>query len=303
MPPSQDRKIRGLAALAATQLGLAVLSLAFTPILFRLSELGPSASSFYRTILAIPIFMGWLAIERRHAGGIGLRLSASWRREGFELFLASVFFAANILAYAWSLGLTSVANASVISNLAPVFVSLAGFLLFGERPSRGFVAAMTAAIAGVALLTYDKLAIGGGRVLGDVLAMASAICFAGYLIIVARLRQRLVSAAIMIWIAALSAVDLLVGSFLAGERLVATTVSGWAALIGLALVSYALGQGLLTAALSQLSAAFSSVVLLSLPAVSALLGWLLLDEPLDANQAVGGAIVLGGIFLARRASR
>jgi drug/metabolite transporter (DMT)-like permease len=247
--------------------------------------------------------MGWLAIERRHAGGAGLRLAASWRREGLELFLASACFAANILAYAWSLGFTSVANASVIGNLAPIFVSLASFFLFGERPSRGFVAAMIAAIAGVALLTYDKLAIGGGRLIGDGLAMVSAICFAGYLIIIARLRQRLVSAAIMIWIAALSAADMLVCAVLAGERLVATTLAGWAALLGLALVSYALGQGLLTAALSYLSAAFSSVALLSLPVVSALLGWLLLQEPVAANQAIGGAIVLGGIFFARRTSR
>jgi drug/metabolite transporter (DMT)-like permease len=303
MPQSRDRETRGRAALATAQLGLAILALSFTPILFRVSELGPSASSFYRTMLAIPIFLGWLAIERRQAGGVGLRVSVSWRREGFELFLASACFAANILAYAWALGFTAVANASVIGNLAPIYVSLASFFLFGERPSRGFVAAMIAAIAGVALLTYDKLALGGGRLLGDGLAMVSAICFAGYLIVVARLRQRLVSAAIMIWIAALSAVDLLAFALLADERLVATTVAGWAALLGLALVSYALGQGLLTAALSHLSAAFSSVALLSLPAVSALLGWLLLDEPLTANQIIGGAIVLGSIFFARRASR
>jgi drug/metabolite transporter (DMT)-like permease len=33
------------------------------------------------------------------------------------------------------------------------------------------------------------------------------------------------------------------------------------------------------------------------------LGWVLLGEPLGVMQAIGGAIVLGGIFFARRASR
>jgi drug/metabolite transporter (DMT)-like permease len=247
--------------------------------------------------------MAWLAVERRRAAGSGLRLSASWRREGLELILASLFFAANILSYAWALHFTSVANASVLSNLAPIFVSLLGFLLFGERPSRGFIAAMLAAVAGVALLSYGKGGAGGGSLLGDALAAGSAILFGGYLIIVARLRQRLAAPAIMIWIGTLSAIGLFACALAAGDALLATTLRGWIVLLGLAVVSYALGQGLLAAALAHLSAAFSSIGLLSLPAISALLGWVLLGEPLGVMQAIGGAIVLGGIFFARRASR
>ena len=290
-------------ALAAAQLAFAIGALSCTPILFRLSELGPSATTLYRTLLAVPIFVGWLAVERRRNAAAGLHLSVSWRREGPELLLASLLFAANILAYAWALQITSVANASIISNLAPIFVLLLSFFLFGERPSRGFIAAMLAAIAGVALLSFGKDGAGEAGLLGDALAAGSAILFGGYLIILARLRQRLVAAAIMIWIGTLSSIGLLACALAAGEPLLATTLRGWAALLGLAVVSYALGQGLLAAALAHLSAAFSSVGLLSLPAISALLGWVLLGEPLSLTQTIGGAIVLGGIFVARRASR
>ncbi|HVM79824.1 MAG TPA: DMT family transporter [Stellaceae bacterium] len=289
--------------MAALQLGIAIAALSCTPILFRISELGPSATSFYRTLLGVPVFMAWLAVERRRAAGTGLRLSASWRRESLELILASLFFAANILAYAWALHFTSVANASVLSNLAPIFVSLLGFLLFGERPRGGFIAAMLAAIAGVALLSYGKGGAGGGSLLGDALAAGSAVLFGGYLIIIARLRQRLAAPAIMIWIGTLSAIGLFACALAAGDALLATTLRGWTVLLGLAVVSYALGQGLLAAALAHLGAAFSSIGLLSLPAISALLGWVLLGEPLGVMQAIGGVIVLGGIFLARRASR
>lgn len=291
------------ATVAVSQLCLAIAALSCTPIFFRLSELGPTATAFYRTFLGVPIFLAWLGLERRRSDGSGLRLAASWRREGLELILAALFFGANILAYAWGLRLTSVANASIISNLAPIFVSLFGFLLFGERPSRGFIAAMLAAIAGVVLLTHGKS--GGGResLLGDLSALGSSILFGGYLITVARLRRRLVAPAIMVWIGALSALFLLLCAVAAGEPLLARSFEGWAVLLGLAVVSYAIGQGLLAAALAHLSAAFSSVGLLSLPAISSLLGWVFLREPIGADQAIGGIIVLAAIFLARRSSR
>ena len=74
-------------------------------------------------------------------------------------------------------------------------------------------------------------------------------------------------------------------------------------LLGLALVSHAGGQSLITYALAHLPAAFSSVSLLLQPAAAAVLAWALLAEPLGALQAIGGVVVLAGILMARRGSR
>ena len=57
----------GVSRRAAVQLALAVVFLSFTPILFRWSELGPTATAFYRAFLTIPVFAGWVTIERRRA--------------------------------------------------------------------------------------------------------------------------------------------------------------------------------------------------------------------------------------------
>ena len=301
MPDPRDRASRVPAHLAALQLAFAIGALSSTPILFRVSELGPSATAFFRTLLAVPVFMMWLRLERVRGSEAGLRFSVSWRREGAELLLASALFGGNILAYAWALRFTSVANASIIGNLAPIFVSLLSFFLFGDRPSRVFIVAMLAAIAGVFLLSSGGR-LDGGALLGDALAAASALVFGGYLIIVARLRQRLVAAVIMVWIGALSSLGPLLGALIRHEPLLAQSLPGWGALIGLAVVSYAVGQGLLTSALAYVSAAFSSVALLSLPAISVVLGWALLGEPITVEQGTGGAIVLASIFFARRAS-
>ena len=82
--------------------------------------------------------------------------------------------------------------------------------------------------------------------------------------------------------------------------LLPATAFGWAMLFGLAFVSHAGGQVAITYALAYLPPAFSSLTLLLQPVVAAILAWVLLAEPVGLMQAIGGAIVLLGILIARR---
>jgi drug/metabolite transporter (DMT)-like permease len=287
---------------AMVTLALAILFLSFTPIFFRWSELGPTASGFYRALLTTPVFWAWVAIESRRRVRTDLDRT---RLRGSDLWLmmfAGALFATNIAAYAWAVHLTSVANASLLSNLAPIFVSLASFFLFGERVSRGFVAAMIAAIVGVTVLVGNKIGLGQGELLGDGLGVFSSVAFAFYLMAVGRLRLRHRSSTVMAAGVVVTTLCLLALSLMTGESLLPKTIYGWADLLALALVSHALGQGLLTVALAHVSATFSAVSLLTLPVTAVLYGWLFFNEPLTLNQAVGIPIVLASILAARLAT-
>jgi len=289
------------ARLALVQLALAILTISLTPILFRLSEINPTATAFYRTTLALPLVALWTAIERRgrpRDGDLSIR-----RRDGVLLAAAGLLFAGNIVNYAWSVHLTSVANASLLSNSSPIFVSLGSFLVFRERFSRGFIAAMLAAIVGLVILAGDEFALGREDLFGDGLGLFSALFFAAYLVIVGRLRLRLGSATIMLWTGIFTALALLAAALATGQSFLPATWRGWAVLAALAVLSYTLGQGLLTVALARLSATFSAVALLCLPVSAALLGWALLGEALSLNQAIGGIIILASILAARLTSR
>jgi drug/metabolite transporter (DMT)-like permease len=287
---------------AIVTLALAILFLSFTPILFRWSELGPTASAFYRAFLTIPVFWIWAALERRRSIETELARVPFRRSDAWLMVFSGAVFAANISAYAWAVHLTSVANASLLSNLAPIFVSLASFLLFGERVSLGFVAAMVAAIVGVTILLGDKLGVSQGEILGDGLGAFSSLAFAGYLIAIGRLRLRHRSSTVMAASVVVTALALLALALATGESLLPRTILGWLDLLALALVSHALGQGLLAVALAHVSATFSAVSLLTLPVTAALYGWLFFSEPLTLNQAIGAPIVLASILAARLAT-
>ena len=63
-----------------------------------------------------------------------------------------------------------------------------------------------------------------------------------------------------------------------------------------------LGQGLIAYAFAHLPAALCSVSLLIQPVMASLFAWALFGEAIGAAQFVGGAVVLSGIWLAKRGS-
>ena len=214
-----------------------------------------------------------------------------------------LFFAGDLALWHWSIQLTSVANATLLANFAPIFVTAGAWLLYRERFSGTFLLGLVLGVAGVVTLMGDSIDLGARNILGDGLGLLTAVFYGAYLLSVSRLRRRFTTAAIMAWGGTVTCLVLWPVALLSGEGLAAPSAYGWGVLVGLALVSHAGGQGLIASALAHLPAAFSSVSLLLQPALAACLAWLLLGEALRPVQAAGGVIILAGIFLARRGSR
>ena len=82
-------------------------------------------------------------------------------------------------------------------------------------------------------------------------------------------------------------------------RVLPGSAAGWLALIALAWVSHAGGQGLLAVALGRLPATFSSLVIFLEAVATAAFGWIILGERVTLIQGLGGALILGGIYVAR----
>ncbi|MBA2346374.1 MAG: DMT family transporter [Rubrobacter sp.] len=273
------------------------IAIGSSPIFVRLSELGPVATAFWRLSLAMPVLWLWAGLGERGT-------NAPRRPSGYADFLALAFaglcFTGDITLWHLSVVLTSVANSTLLVNLAPVFVALGSWLIFGERFSTTFLLGMVVAIAGSALLVGRDLALDTQNLSGDALALLAAAFYGGYILTVSRLRSRFSTPTIMVSSGAVTCVALLPITLLSRENLLATTVYGWAVLLGVALISHAGGQSLVTYALSSLPAAFSSVGLLLQPVAAATLAWALLGEALGIWQILGGVVVLFGIVLTHR---
>ncbi|MBL8642707.1 MAG: DMT family transporter [Rhodospirillaceae bacterium] len=273
------------------------LALALSPIFVRLSEVGPIATAVNRMLLPLPFFFAWMLLRRGQAMAL---TTPQGRQDLLYVVLAGAFFAGDLCVWHWSINLTSVANSTVLANLAPVFVVAAAWLLFREKVSRLFLMGLVLSLFGVAVLMSESFSVSIKTLTGDALGLSTAWFYAGYILTVARVRKRVPTASVMAW-GGLAAVVLLYALAWSWEGNVwPDTTRGWLVAIGLAGVTQLMGQTLIVIALAHVPAGLGAMVLLMQPALAALIAWLLFNAPLSAWQWLGGLAVLAGLEVARR---
>ncbi|MGB1111209.1 MAG: DMT family transporter [Gammaproteobacteria bacterium] len=278
---------------------LGAAAIATSPIWVRLSELNPTTSAFQRVFLALPLLAAYLRFK-------GLSISGQWRslspatRNG--ALLAGLFFAGDLASWHWSIEYTTVANSTLFANFSPIFVTLITWLVYKQHVSKGFLLGMFAALSGAMVLVGFNLVMAPERLIGDGLGMITGMFYAGYILSIARARRVMDVASVLFFSTAATAVCLLPLALLAPGPLFPATLNGWLIILALAWFSHSVGQGLIAFALAHLPATFSSVGLLTQPLIAALLAWWLFAEAIGPWQALGGAVIVLGIVIAKRGS-
>jgi drug/metabolite transporter (DMT)-like permease len=275
--------------LAVSALLLGALAIASSALFVKVSETAPVATAFWRVFLALPFLWGWSVIEQRH------RHRASFAAEPGLLIAAGLFFAGDLAVWHWSIVLTSIANSTLLANLAPIFVALTAWLLFRKQLGMKFVTGLAIALAGMVVLIGGDFRLSTRELVGDGLGVVTAMFYAGYQLSVTRLRARIATSTIMAWSGLFTTAVLLPAALLSGGQVVPVSGSGWIKLIALALISQVAGQSLITYAMAHLPATFSSVGLLFQPVMATLFAWVLLGEAVGTLQLAGGITVLIGI--------
>ena len=136
----RPRERRG-AAFAVTALLTGAACIGTSALWVKVSEPGPVSTAFWRVFLALPLLWVWALAERDRPPRAVL---AADRR---LMIWAGLFFAGDLAVWHWSIVLTSVANATLLANVAPIFVTLAAWLLFRKMPSGRFLVGLATAPA------------------------------------------------------------------------------------------------------------------------------------------------------------
>jgi drug/metabolite transporter (DMT)-like permease len=292
--PADAARARTLALLA---LFAGAACIGTSPLFVKMSEAGPVSTAFWRVFLALPFLWLWAW----SAGRSGVARAADPPNARRLLFATGFFFAGDLAVWHWSIVLTSVANATLLANVAPIFVTLAAWLIWRRRPTFKFLVGLATALTGVVLLIGGDFSHTGKAMLGDVLGVVTAMFYAAYQLTVTRLRASMGTARIMAASSVVMAAFLLPIALLSGERFLPLTSIGWLKLFGLALVSQVAGQSLIAYAMAHLPPTLASVGLLLQPVMAGIFAWILLGETLGAVAVAGGVLVLIGIRVATQA--
>ncbi|HJN74865.1 MAG TPA: EamA family transporter [Myxococcota bacterium] len=199
---------------------------------------------------------------------------------------------------------TTVANTIFLHNLAPVVVLPLAWWAFRERPGAAVLAGAAIAVAGIALLSgvsFVQVAHFANPqfLLGDGLALVSALGYAVVLVVTRESRQRTTPIVATLFYAWLIAAVLLTATAL----LVDTMAASWTSLlwiVGLALVCTNLPFVLLNLGMRRVGAGLASVLSLSEVVFATLLGVVVYGEDLSPAGWLGGGLAVIGVLYALR---
>ncbi|WEK50456.1 MAG: DMT family transporter [Candidatus Kaistia colombiensis] len=293
-PPSTPPPA-SVAAFAIPALILGAMAMGISPIFVRLTDVGPFASAFWRVGGALPLLFAWALFEARRSGA---PMASIWKVDG-AILAAGGLFACDLLFWHLAILKTSVANATFLATMAPVWVVLGSGFFIGEKVGRSVLAGLALCLLGATFLISVSWRMRPEHLDGDLYGIMTSFFFGGYFLAVRAARRRSSAGKITFLSTLITAAVLWGVALLTEPRILPATAESAASLAGLAFISHAGGQGLLAFALGHLPAAFSALVIFLEAVAAAVAGWLFLGEAVSLPQMLGGAFILAGIFIAR----
>lgn len=238
---------------------------------------------FWRSVFMSVFLAALLAAWHGRALPMKLRLA------GAPGLVSAAFLGATFFFFIFSISYTTVANAAALMSTGPLFLAAAAWAWLGERPRAGTWAAIAAALAGIALMFSDGL--GGGQLVGNLLALMVPVSFTINYIVLRRAAKS-VDPTVSALIAAL--LSALVGLPLAWP--LAASGRDLALLAALGFFQTGLGLALMTRAYHRLQAGELALIGLLESVLAPIWVWLAIGERPGNAALAGGVIVIGAVL-------
>ncbi len=217
--------------------------------------------------------------------------------------IGGIFTTVDLTLWNASVQSTTIANATLLGNTAPIWVVLALWIIFKQKFTNKFWIGLVLALVGAGtVLGYDLF----GRPhfgLGDTMALVSGMFYGGYYLATHYGRKNLNVVPYLWVVSVVATISLLFVSLAMGYSIIGYSTQTYLAFLGAGIVVQCIGYVAIAYALGNLSPSIVAPTLILQPVFSALLAIALFNEHLLPIQWLGTAAVLSGIFLINRSNQ
>ncbi|MGH9792500.1 MAG: DMT family transporter [Candidatus Acidiferrales bacterium] len=231
------------------------------------------------------------------------RRKTAFSRADMWEFVKLGFFGVAINQMCFTIGIhyTTVSHSSLIVGMGPIYVLLLAWLQRLESMTAQKLTGMVMAFTGVVVLAGEHgFSLEGGSLTGDLITLAGSWGFAFYVVLGKRVAPRfdsvemntfnyLTGAVLILPVAVRQALEL-------DWRAVAW--QGWAGLLFMAAFASVIAYLIYFWALKHVAASRLAAFSYLLPLIATLLSIAFLGEPVTGYLLIGGALVMGGVYLA-----
>jgi len=266
---------------------IGIISISIFPVLVKWAPVSGISSAFYRMSIALIALLPYVLLKKQ--------LQKPERKLWLPIFVCGILFGSDIAIWNLSIHYSNATQATLLTNLAPVWVGIGSALFLHNRPGKQFWLGTIVALIGMITLMgpdtfthmkFDK---------GFLMALTSGLLYATYMIVSKRVLNRMKITSFMTYSMLVSSIYLLIICLLLNEPIWHFSPVVWGILGIQGLVCQLLGWLTISYAVQKLDAQRVSLSLLSQSVVTGLLAWLFINEKVSAQMIVGGIIILAGI--------
>lgn len=285
MNPDRSTQWQGIALVIV---GAFCFSLAI-PFVRWTDGLNTMTIAFFRALFAF-LFLSTLVIRFREP----VRF-ASYRAARRTLLLLGVIVTITVILYTYAVQHTTAANAALLVNSAPVYVAvLAPWVLKEPRARYTWLSLGTAAVGMIMMADPRRLEVTWESLGGIVAAALSGVTYGGGMLVSRSLRGRVGGLTQNLWSNGMIMLVLLPWALRAPAGVV---VDNLPVLIPLGVFSLGLSYLCYFLGLQRVSAQVVSVTSLFEPVFGVLIGLIFFAEVPNALGIMGGALILGSVYL------
>ncbi|HQD45194.1 MAG TPA: DMT family transporter [Kaistella sp.] len=272
---------------AKIALFLGILCISIFPVIVRMNLTSSLISAFYRMAIAtalifpLALLLGKIKIVKG--------------KELMGIVVCGILFASDIAVWNIAIQNSSVTQATLLTNLSPVWVGVISFLFLNFRPKQSFWLGTLIALFGMIVFVGMKTILELNFDFAFFLGVLSGIFYALYILVSKNSLQKIDVITFLSYSMLVSSIFLFVICWINGEKFLGYSQSAWISLFIQGIVCQLIAWILISYATKRMKATRVSLSLLSQILFAAILAAIFVNEEITVPQLVGGIIIMIGI--------
>ncbi|CAG4992993.1 hypothetical protein DYBT9275_01082 [Dyadobacter sp. CECT 9275] len=266
---------------------IGLISISIFPVLVKWAPVSGITSAFYRMAIGTLLLLPYVLFSRK----LILPAVKLW----IPIILCGIIFGSDIAVWNLSIQYSNATQATLLTNLSPVWVGIASFLFLTKKPKPKFWVGTAIALAGLTVLIGFDTILEMRFDKGFLMAIASGILYASYMLISKTVLDKINIINFLMFSMSVSAVYLLTLCLLLDQPLWHFSAMVWSVLMIQGVICQLLGWFTISYAIQKMDAGRVSLGLLSQSVVTGVMAWMFIGEKVTLQMILGGIIILLGI--------
>ena len=264
-----------------------ILCISIFPILVKLRLTPGLISAFYRMFFALMLLFPYVLLTKK--------FKIPTLKFALLAVLCGILFSSDVAVWNIAIQDSSATQASLLTNLSPLWVGIASFLFLKSKPATNFWIGTVVALFGMVTLVGFNFFMEMNFDQAFLFAVLSGILYSIYLLVSKTVLSEVAILSFMTISLFASSIYLAILCYCLNQPFTGFSDAGWFVLVLQAVICQLCAWLSISYATQHMRTTRVSLSLLSQAVITALLAWLFLEEKITLQMILGGIILLFGI--------